>query len=342
MATKTRGPSQAALQAVADRPAPAARANGRRTLRDMLMERKDAIAELVPRHLNPDRLLKVALMSVDRNPDLAACSTQSLIRCVLQCAELGLDPGNALGGAYLVPYKGVATLIVGYRGYVELARRSGAVSSIEAHVVYARDAFTITYGLEPQLRHEPYLGDEDRGELRAVYAIARFKDDAAPPQFDHMIRAELEKAKASSQTGRKNVGPWRDWYEEMARKTVVRRLIKYLPMTPELQTAADVDDQAEVGRAPVPATDVIDLGGLEAPGGHEPQEGPQPGRNYPQAEADRITHWRSWIAGAEDSGELEAIAAEVVRLEPRQDSPVRQAAEQAYEARLEELRGGDS
>src|SRR5690242_16201396 len=98
-----------------------------------LESRRDLIAQVAPRHLSVDRLLKVALLARGKDSKIAACSPESLLKCVIQSAELGLEAGGPQGHAYFVPYKGELTLIVGYRGMLELVRRSGLVSSVEAH-----------------------------------------------------------------------------------------------------------------------------------------------------------------------------------------------------------------
>jgi recombination protein RecT len=224
-------------------------------IKDLLERAKPSIAAVLPKHLTPDRLLKIALACTSRTPLLLACNPQSLLLAVMQAAELGLEAGGLLGEAYLVPYKDKATLIVGYRGMIKLARQSGNLSSLEAHCVHANDAFEIEYGLENKLVHKPCMAGVP-GDVVAVYAIARFKDGAI--QVDVMTRAEVDVIRDRSKSG--NDGPWKTDFEEMAKKTVVRRLCKYLPLSPELARAIEHEASVEQNVAsPLVDMDVIDV-----------------------------------------------------------------------------------
>ena len=173
----------------------------------------------------------------------------------MQCAQLGLEPGGALGHAYLIPFdkrqkingrwetvSTEAQLIIGYRGMIDLARRSGQILSISARTVHVNDKFSYSYGLEETLEHSP-CETGDRGELTHVYAVARLKDGGV--QFEVMSRADVEKVRALSKAG--SSGPWVDHFDEMAKKTVIRRLFKYLPVSIELQKAVVMDERAEAG-----------------------------------------------------------------------------------------------
>lgn len=198
------------------------------SLANLLRDRKDSIAQLVPKHLTPERLMKVAVNCVAKTPSLQACSPTSLLQCVLVAAELGLEPGGALGHMYLVPFKGTCTAIIGYRGLIELARRSGQLKSVRAVVVYAKENFKVVEGLHFDILHERSLSDE-RGELAHVYAVAELMDGSI--QFEVMTRAQVDAVRARSASGQK--GPWVTDYEEMAKKTVFRRLAKWLPLSSE-------------------------------------------------------------------------------------------------------------
>ena len=239
--------------AIAERPSNAvakrADANPAKGLQALLESRREAIAAVLPKHLNADRLLKIALVAVSKNELLMKCSQTSILQSVMTAAQLGLDCGGALGSAYLVPFfdnKKSAyecQLVIGYRGLIDLARRSGQIVSIEARIVYEGDTFDLDYSIEgAKLTHKPCL-DGDPGEMRLVYGVACLKDGGH--QFELMTKAQIEKIRMISQTGKKNFGPWRDHYGEMARKTVVKRLAKYLPISVELTDAIDNDNKAE-------------------------------------------------------------------------------------------------
>lgn len=217
------------------------------TLRSLLEAAKPSMSQVVPKHVTPERLVKLALVAASRTPLLLSCEPKSIVQGVMTAAQLGLDCGGVLGSAYLVPFKNQkqggryeAQLIVGYRGLVDLARRSGEIETIEAHVVYAHDSFEVAFGLDPILRHVPCLTGE-HGEPVLVYAIARLKDGGR--QVEVMTRAEIERIRSRSRAG--SSGPWVTDWSEMARKTVVRRLCKYLPLSPELADALVADEKVE-------------------------------------------------------------------------------------------------
>lgn len=236
---------------------------------------KGAIASRLPKHLTADRIIKVALTAVNKNPDLLKCTRESLILSIMQAAELGLEPGGALGEGYLIPYNNrVKTdggdtwvkqcqFIPGYRGLIALARRSGQIVSIEAHVVHEKDSFDCTLGLEPKLEHTPAWEDADPGPLKFVYAVAKLKDGGV--QFDVMSRAAIEGIRQRSKS--KDSGPWKTDYEEMARKTVIRRLFKYLPVSVELAQALELQANSESGEFTATTIDGEILDAL--PSGHQ-------------------------------------------------------------------------
>lgn len=213
------------------------------SIKGLLESSKTAIASRLPKHLTADRILKVALTAINKTPKLLECTRESLLLSIMQAAELGLEPGGALGEGYLVPYGSQCQFIPGYRGLISLARRSGQIISIEAHVVHEKDAFECTLGLDPALTHTPAWDEVDSGPLRFVYAVAKLKDGGV--QFDVMSRAQIEAIRNKSKAGRS--GPWVDHFEEMARKTVIRRLFKYLPVSVELATALEIQATAEEG-----------------------------------------------------------------------------------------------
>lgn len=210
------------------------------TIRDLLERARPKLAEVTPKHLTPDRLIRVAIAAAGRTPELLKCTPASLLNSVMQAAQVGLEPGSALGEAYLVPYGGTCQLIIGYRGLISLARRSGQIASIEAHVVHANDKFTCRYGLDAKLEHEPDWSGNP-GELVAVYAIARLKDGGT--QLEVMTRAQVDGIRTRSKAS--GSGPWVTDYAEMARKTAVRRLAKYLPLSIEMAEALAIDDASE-------------------------------------------------------------------------------------------------
>lgn len=234
-------------------------AGKQQTLKDLLQKAAPSLAAVAPKHLTADRLVKIALSATSRAPELLACSPASILRAVMQGAEMGLEVGGLLGDAYLVPFKNKHTkqveaiCIPGYRGLIRLARNSGQITSIEAHVVYEHDVFELEYGLDARLVHRPTLKAE-RGDVVCAYAIARFKDNGY--QIEVMTIADLNAIRKRSQSGED--GPWATDTAEMQRKTVVKRLCKYLTLSPEMQKAIAADDSAERGEIQTIDVSLID------------------------------------------------------------------------------------
>ena len=208
---------------------------------------KAQMALALPKHMTSDRLARIALTEIRKVPTLAKCDQTSFLGAIMQCAQLGLEPGGALGHAYLLPFenrkKGITEVqfIVGYRGMIDLARRSGQIVSLTARTVHENDEFSYQYGLSEDLKHVPATGE--RGALQYVYAVAKLKDGGV--QFEVMSRSDIDKVRAQSKAG--NYGPWQTHYDEMAKKTVIRRLFKYLPVSIELATAVTMDEKADAG-----------------------------------------------------------------------------------------------
>lgn len=203
---------------------------------------KDQIAVALPKHLTADRMARIVTTEVRKVPQLLQCDPKSLFGAVIQASQLGLEPGGALGHCYLIPFKRDVQLIIGYRGMIDLARRSGQIISIEARAVYEQDQFAYSFGLNPDLKHTPAEGG-NKGKLTHVYAVARLKDGGL--QWDVMPVAEIEEIRKQSKAG--NSGPWKTHYDEMAKKTVIRRLFKYLPVSVEVQQAVGLDEQTDAG-----------------------------------------------------------------------------------------------
>lgn len=216
----------------------------------------------LPKHMTADRLARIALTEVRKNPKLAQCDQPSFLGAIMQCAALGLEPGGALGHCYLLPFenrrKGITEVqfIVGYRGMLDLARRSGQIVSLEARAVYEKDHFEVELGLDSKIVHRPNWGMADRGKLTFVYAVAKLKDGGV--QFDVMSRAEIERIRDESNGYKAALAiakkynkdpdsPWIEHFEPMALKTVIRRLFKYLPVSIEIQRAVGLDEQADAG-----------------------------------------------------------------------------------------------
>lgn len=216
----------------------------------LLQQKKGEIAKVLPKHLNPERLLKIAQVAATTTPKLLECYLPTLVSAIGQCAQMGLEPNTVLGHAYLVPYfnnkkrRMEVQVIIGYKGLIDLARRSGQIVSIAAHAIYSNDKFECAYGLEEKLLHVPAMTGE-RGDIVGFYAVAHMKDGGHA--FEVMTLSQVRKIAAASQS-RGESGPWKDHFVEMGRKTAIRRLAKFLPLSVEFQTAAALDSMAAEGR----------------------------------------------------------------------------------------------
>ena len=220
-------------------------------LRQEFKSQRNVIAGAIPEglKLSADRLINLALLAATKSPELLECTTASIVQAVRQAAALGLEVGGPLGEAYIVKYGKTATLIPGYRGYVSLAHRTGKVLDIASTLVYKDDRFEVKYGLNPDIIHIPNFGGSRRDEdIQAAYMVAIL--DSGIKKFEVMTRAEIDKVRASSRS--KDSGPWKDWYPEQAKKTVVRRGAKLLPLSPEFSEAVELENRAEVGTIGAP------------------------------------------------------------------------------------------
>lgn len=211
------------------------------TIRSLMETNKAAFVAALPRHMNADRLIRVALTSFNLTPKLLDCTPRSLLGAVIQCAQLGLEPG-VLGHAYLIPYGKDVQLVIGYKGLIQLSRRSGEISTIAAHEVCAKDRFSYQYGLDPKLVHIP-SEEADRGEITHFYAVVRLKDGGA--QFEVMTKGHVDAHRDRYSRAAKQ-GPWVTEYPEMGKKTVLRRVLKLSPASIEIQHAVDLDEKAEL------------------------------------------------------------------------------------------------
>ena len=195
------------------------------------------IASVLPKHLTPQRFIRVVLNATMRTPKLLECSKESLFKCLMELSAIGLEPDNRR--AYLVPFGKECTLIIGYMGLAELVRRSGEVAKIEAHEVCERDEFDFRFGSRGILDHKPSLWN--RGKIIAVYSFVTLKDRTE--SFDVMGIEEIEKVRRRSKTP--DAGPWVTDFAEMAKKTVFRRHSKFLPLSGEAREAIEADDDFE-------------------------------------------------------------------------------------------------
>lgn len=285
-------------------------ADKQKNLRTLFEANKSAIMAVLPKHVTADRLMKIALSMTSKDAKLLACNPKSLFRSVVECAALGLEPGGTLGEAYLVPFKDECTLIVGYKGLIKLARQSGEIKSIRARVVYGDDEFQVEYGLRETITHIPKLGADERKDedIVAVYAIAEYND--GDPQFEVMTKGQVDAIRKRSASA--SSGPWVTDYAEMAKKTVIRRLSKVLPLSPEkseaFQKAIAHDNATDAGER----SQVIDVPFL----GDDEESGDAPILPIKQSRTDSLVgrvEANAKASGAKVTHDADGVVVEVAK-----------------------------
>jgi len=219
-------------------------------LRDLLA--KDSVRQsmiaVIPKHLTPERITKMALIAASRQPKLYECTQQSLLRALMTSAELGIDCSGTLGRGYLIPYKNNKTgnleaqFQIGYQGLIDLARRSGELAAIACYLVYKDDELEVNYASFPPIKHKPNFEVElNDANVILVYAVAQLKSGFM--QTEIMTRSQIEGIRKRSKAA--TSGPWTTDWGEMARKTVIKRLCKYLPLSTELEKALVVEGELD-------------------------------------------------------------------------------------------------
>ena len=213
---------------------------------DLLKRMHTQIEKALPSVITPERFTRIALTAYSRNEKLQECTAESFLGSMMQAAQLGVEPNTPLGQAYLIPYRNKGVMEVqfqlGYRGMIDLAYRSGDVQNIQAHEVYENDTFEYELGLEPKLKHIPAL--KDRGEVILYYAV--FKLTNGGVGFEVMSKEDVEAfAKKKSKTY--GTGPWQSDFDAMAKKTLVKRLLKFAPLKSDFVRAVTADETIKSG-----------------------------------------------------------------------------------------------
>lgn len=225
------------------------------TIDKYLSARDSLIASTLPATMKvtPERIRKIVLSAVASTPALAQCTPESIFAAVHKSVQLGLEPCSPLGHSYLVPFKnkGVyeATLIVGYKGLIALARRSGEIESVSVRVVREGDKFHVSYGIHESLEHTPDLGMG--GKPTHYYCVIRYKGGGT--SFEVLTKAMVDKFRARSRAS--DSGPWVTDYDAMAMKTAVKQAMRTAPLTTDLADAVETDD----------ANDLIDVTPRQSP-----------------------------------------------------------------------------
>lgn len=219
--------------------------------RDAIEVIRSQLTAVLPKHIDPERFIRSVNLALAQNPYLQKLDRMSLLQSVMKAGELGLTPNTPLGECYLIPFKDKVQMIPGYRGMITLARRSGEITKIGAHVVYDGEVFEVSFGPEGTFKHVPNL-EAEGAKKRFAYAYAVFRDGTS--HVEVVPRAKIERTKAESLSKikdewRRNESPWVKHEDEMWRKTAIRALFKYLPVsTEDIRRALEADDDAAKDR----------------------------------------------------------------------------------------------
>lgn len=215
----------------------------KKTMQMYIKSMEGEIKKALPSVITPERFTRMVLSAISTTPKLAACTPASFLGAMMSAAQLGLEPNTPLGQAYLIPYKNKGRdevqFQLGYKGLIDLAYRSGEVELVQAHIVYENDTFECEYGLEPKLVHKP--ADSDRGEPIKVYAM--FKTKSGGYGFEVMSMDDVRRhAEKYSQAYKSGFSPWKTNFEEMAKKTVLKKVLKYAPLKSDFVKAVVQDE----------------------------------------------------------------------------------------------------
>lgn len=239
----------------------------RNTLRDLVVANQRKIVESLPRQMDAGAFLRFLMQTISRQPELLECDPGTVIASALQAAQLQLEIGGILGLAHIVPFYNSkrsckeGQLVIGYKGFMMLARRSAQISTLQANTVYDADDFFYRYGDDPKLTHTP-SDKADRGKIRYFYAAARLKDGGK--QFVVLTNAEVEALRDKQLAGIKNesarrYSPWTQHYQAMGEKTAMRRLFKWLPASVDVQRAVAATELHEEGLPQRLVADFFDM-----------------------------------------------------------------------------------
>ena len=222
--------------------------NGNKPMQQYIKSMEGEIAKALPSVITPERFTRIVLSAISVNPKLGECTPTSFLGAMMTSAQLGLEVNTPLGQAYVLPYMNHGTMEaqfqLGYKGLIDLAYRSGEVEVIQAHVVYENDEFTCEYGLEPKLTHKP--ADSNRGDPVKVYAVFKTKSGGFGFEVMSMDDVRRHAAKYSKAYG-SSFSPWKTNFEEMAKKTVLKRVLKYAPLKSDFVRQVVQDDTVKHG-----------------------------------------------------------------------------------------------
>lgn len=206
------------------------------SLAALVVQLKPELAHALPKHVSVDRVARIAVTALRRNPKLNSCTPASFLGALMTASQLGLEVNTPAGEAYLIPYGRECTLVIGYQGIVKLFWQHPQAKHIDAQAVYSNDHFEFEYGLNPRLEHKPAAGD--RGDVVHYYAVATLSNGGSAFA---VLTPEEVKALRQGKVGPS--GDIKDPQRWMERKTALKQMLKLLPKTVELQAALVADEQ---------------------------------------------------------------------------------------------------
>lgn len=211
--------------------------NKKPSLQGLIRTMEPEIKKALPSVITPERFTRMVFTALSSNKKLQACTPESFLGAMMQAAQLGVEPNTPIGQAYLIPYGNQVQFQLGYKGLIDLAYRSGEVQSIQAHEVHENDTFEYELGLDPKLKHIPAM--KDRGAVVLYYAVIKLKNGGEG--FEVMSRDDVDQfARAKSKTYKN--GPWQTDFDEMAKKTVLKKVLKYAPLKSDFAKQVKEDE----------------------------------------------------------------------------------------------------
>lgn len=212
-------------------------------IEDMIKAMSPEIKNALPDVITPERFTRMALSTLNNNVKLRECAPVTFLAAMMNAAQLGLEPNTPLGQAYLIPYRNHGKMEcqfqIGYKGLIDLVYRNPNIQTVQAQCVYENDTFEYELGLEPKLVHKPAL--TDRGSLILVYAL--WKAENGGYGFEVMSKADIDAhARRYSQSYNSSSSPWKSNFEEMAKKTVIKKCLKYAPLRSDILRAVSTDE----------------------------------------------------------------------------------------------------
>lgn len=226
-----------------------------KSMRDLVISMQGQIKAALPSVLTPERFTRIVLTTLSSNRQLQECKPETFLGAMMQSAQLGVEPNTPLGQAYLIPYRNHGQLEcqfqLGYKGYLSLFYRSGG-KDLQANEVYENDTFEFEFGLDPKLRHIPAMND--RGRVIAYYAVYRTKEGGSgfAVMSIENVKAHMHKY---SKAAEKGFSPWSTNFDEMAKKTVIKKALKYAPLSTEFVRAMSADETIKTNIMPDMAAD---------------------------------------------------------------------------------------